>query len=74
LESRKFASQVGMELIDGSTLLHEAGHANHIAPAATPTCPKCAASMVLRTARRGRRGQNFWGCSSFPGCTGTRAS
>jgi restriction system protein len=32
-------------------------------------CPKCGASMVLRTAQRGSHaGQQFWGCSRFPAC------
>lgn len=37
-------------------------------------CPLCGASMVLRTARRGRRrGKQFWGCSRFPSCMGSRS-
>ncbi|TBC95138.1 hypothetical protein ELH26_14405 [Rhizobium leguminosarum] len=29
--------------------------------------------MRLRTARRGRRsGSNFWGCTRYPTCRGTR--
>ncbi len=46
------------------------------APAATPApaCPTSAAPMVLRTARKGSNaGSAFWGCSTFPGCRGTRA-
>ena len=42
-------------------------------PATTdePQCPKCSASMVLRTARRGpNAGGNFWGCSKYPKCKG----
>lgn len=38
-----------------------------------PPCPKCGSSMQLRTARRGRNaGNQFWGCSAFPSCRGTR--
>ena len=37
------------------------------------TCPSCGAPMVRRTARRGyRKGKQFWGCSRYPKCTGTR--
>jgi DNA-binding helix-hairpin-helix protein with protein kinase domain len=37
------------------------------------SCPRCAAGMVLRTARRGRNsGSTFWGCSRYPVCRGTR--
>jgi len=36
-------------------------------------CPQCGSSMVRRTARRGRgAGRQFWGCSRFPSCRGTR--
>jgi hypothetical protein len=38
-------------------------------PAAARNCPKCGSSMVLRTARRGASaGNQFWGCSAYPGC------
>ena len=33
-----------------------------------PECPKCQAAMTLKNARRG--GQ-FWGCSTWPKCTGS---
>jgi four helix bundle suffix protein len=36
-------------------------------------CPKCGQPMVLRTARTGSRaGSQFWGCSTYPDCRGTR--
>lgn len=39
----------------------------------TNSCPKCGASMVRRTARQGKHaGNQFWGCSKFPVCKGTR--
>jgi len=39
-----------------------------------PDCPKCGKAMVLRTARQGgRSGNQFYGCSSFPNCRGTRS-
>ncbi|MEO1661086.1 MAG: topoisomerase DNA-binding C4 zinc finger domain-containing protein [Pseudomonadota bacterium] len=38
-----------------------------------PDCPRCGANMVRRTARRGpNSGNDFWGCSRFPRCRGTR--
>ncbi len=44
----------------------------HPAPAAI-TCPLCGQPMVVRTAHRGARaGSQFWGCSAYPDCTGTR--
>jgi uncharacterized membrane protein YraQ (UPF0718 family) len=39
----------------------------------TPPCPICNSQMVKRTARRGSNaGQQFWGCSNYPNCRGTR--
>jgi len=37
------------------------------------TCPNCGEKMVKRVAKRGtERGREFWGCSRFPACRGTR--
>jgi restriction system protein len=39
----------------------------------TPRCPKCDGAMVKRVARQGSSaGNEFWGCSDFPNCRGTR--
>jgi len=39
----------------------------------SPTCPKCGAPMVLRTARRGANaGNQFYGCTRYPDCKGIR--
>ena len=39
----------------------------------TPSCPKCRRPMKLRTAKRGSNsGSQFWGCSTYPSCNGTR--
>lgn|SRR5574337_286300 len=41
---------------------------------ATPSCPVCAKPMLRRTATRGAKAGNaFWGCPSYPACTGTRS-
>jgi len=38
-----------------------------------PECPMCRSPMVLRRARRGQNaGAEFWGCSKYPSCRGTR--
>jgi len=38
-----------------------------------PACPACNSKMILRTAKKGKNaGQQFWGCSGFPKCRGTR--
>lgn len=40
---------------------------------ATPLCPVCQGSMMRRTARKGAHaGTQFWGCSKYPACRGTR--
>lgn len=37
-----------------------------------PPCPRCGAQMALRTAKSGKNaGQQFWGCTAYPGCKGT---
>lgn len=38
-----------------------------------PACPLCERPMALRTARKGpNQGRQFWGCSGYPACKGTR--
>jgi len=38
-----------------------------------PHCPLCGKPLALRTARKGQRaGSQFWGCSGYPECKGTR--
>jgi len=42
-------------------------------PLTAPACLLCGKLMVLRTARKGgRAGSQFWGCSGYPECKGTR--
>jgi len=37
-----------------------------------PVCPVCSSPMVKRSAKRGANaGNEFWGCSKYPGCRGT---
>jgi len=44
------------------------------AQVAPPSCPTCQAAMVRRTARKGAHaGSQFWGCSKYPVCRGTRS-
>jgi restriction system protein len=38
-------------------------------------CPSCGAPLTKRVARRGAKaGVEFWGCSTYPACRGTRAA
>ena len=42
--------------------------------ASAPNCPNCGKPMALRTARKGENaGAQFWGCSAYPECRGTRS-
>lgn len=37
------------------------------------TCPLCSQPMLKRKSRRGANaGQEFWGCTNYPSCRGTR--
>lgn len=38
-----------------------------------PQCPVCGKPMIKRTAKKGANaGNQFWSCSDYPNCTGTR--
>ena len=38
-----------------------------------PQCPQCGKPMLKRIIQRGsRQGQQFWGCSGYPNCNGSR--
>ena len=42
-------------------------------PSPAPPCPECNSPMKIRTAGRGpNAGNQFWGCSRYPACRGTR--
>lgn len=79
-EAKRFAEGREIELIAGDQLAQliqeQAPNVAEraVAPASqAPLCPKCAEHMVLRTARKGSNtGSDFWGCSRFPNCRGTR--
>lgn len=44
-------------------------HRERAASQSIPTCKRCGARMVLRTAQKGpRAGEKFWGCSNYPVC------
>ncbi len=39
----------------------------------SPACPKCGKPMLKRMQRKGQQqGREFWGCSDYPNCNGTR--
>jgi len=42
-------------------------------PVLPPACPLCSKTMVRRIAKRGANaGAEFWGCTGYPACRGTR--
>lgn len=83
-EARLFAEDKPIWLIDGSELLEMVAgvqmqpniskSSSCKQPVATsPECPLCGLAMVKRTARKGvNAGNEFWGCSAYPACRGTR--
>lgn len=79
-DARCFADGRAIELVATADLLRMIGAtaSSDISPpsanqAAVPVCPSCSAEMVLRTAKKGTNaGDQFWGCSRYPACRGTR--
>jgi restriction system protein len=84
-DAQDFAAGKPIRLIDGPQLLTlvqsvqtapaatESGSEATPATATIPDCPSCGQSMVLRTSKRGANvGTQFWGCSTYPDCKGTR--
>jgi restriction system protein len=81
-DAREFAAGKPLQLIDGEALIKLAhpsagviaARTSDVSPQ-TPACPTCGKPMVSRMARRGpKTGSQFWGCSSYPDCRGTRAA
>jgi restriction system protein len=79
-EARNFAKGQAITLIDGEELRSLLGifawdhvKEHRIRQNLNPGCPVCGSEMIMRTARKGRSvGSQFWGCSRFPRCRGTR--
>ena len=83
-QAHSFAAGKPITLVDGpalTQLVHDVQPdpctlADAPAPAFMPSdaaCPNCGELMVLRTARRGANaGSQFYGCSRYPQCRGTR--
>ena len=45
----------------------------HASTSGAPTCPLCGKIMLKRVQKKGQRqGREFWGCSDYPKCNGTR--
>lgn len=83
-EACAFAQGKPIRLVDGKELVKlmaevqtsgfiQASHKQSITSEKETVCPVCGSQMVLRRARRGANaGNEFWGCSRFPGCRGIK--
>lgn len=81
-EAKVWAEGKPLELIEGEGLCRLIGHIQPVQTAASNgvasataemCCPLCRKKMVLRTAKKGANaGSQFWGCSGYPACRGTR--
>jgi len=80
-DAEDFASKNNVELISGNSLLSLIGNVKKIEGKSNiqikspemMMCPRCKSPMVKRVAKKGTNaGQEFWGCSEFPRCRGTR--
>ncbi|ELE2043544.1 restriction endonuclease [Vibrio vulnificus] len=82
-EAIKYALDKRLWLINGGELVHMIEQVRNrptektlevIPPkSATPLCPSCHAPLVMRTAKRGQnKGNQFYGCSSYPRCRYTK--
>jgi len=86
-EARDFATGKALELIDGEALCQMITPSTDRSSPPTratevdesraieksPVCPVCHSSMVVRKSKRGDNADSeFWGCSTYPKCRGTR--
>jgi len=82
-EARAFAIGQNIELMDGKALhalirgvtvpSKPAPVLKAVSTTSEPVCPVCQSAMAKRTAKRGANaGNNFWGCTQYPACKGTR--
>lgn len=79
-DAKAFADGRNIHLIDGEKLIREMKGSSQQAidsgldiSTRSPACPACSSPMVKRIAKRGANmGQEFWGCSRFTVCKGTR--
>ncbi len=74
---RKQASAVPESRLDSLPLIKPLSQSQPVSEPVAPTdeetriCPKCSGRMVRMVAVYGTNaGSEFWGCASFPGCTG----
>jgi restriction system protein len=86
-EAVAFAQGRNVQLLDGAKLhglIQQAQRATAAdvpatsssavaSPSSIPACPVCSQPMTRRVARKGvNAGRDFWGCTGYPTCKGTR--
>lgn len=82
-DAKRFIEGRNIQLIDGQQLSKQMNKNSidhrhiqtRLAPLrpAIPDCPLCTKPMVSRVAKKGAQsGKQFWGCTNFPACRGTR--
>jgi restriction system protein len=79
-DAQAFADGKNIQLIDGRLLvgtikgrMPQASKPAITSVKSATSCPVCSSEMVLRTAKRGvNAGNQFYGCSNYPTCRGTK--
>ncbi len=70
-ELLKMVAETRKKVTSGLTPAVKPNQAEAAATVMTHFCPKCGSRMVLRSSKKvGAAGNEFWGCSKFPGCRG----
>ena len=68
----EFAEGRNFEIVDANEIVGTVKRPTAAPAVVQPTCPKCSAEMVKRTAKRGANaGNQFRGCTRYPECRGT---
>tara|TARA_R100001443_G_scaffold50810_1_gene62788 strand:- start:13621 stop:14448 length:828 start_codon:yes stop_codon:yes gene_type:complete len=81
-DAQAFANGKNIQLIDGRLLVSaikgqdtQQNKPRISTVASAINCPVCSSDMVLRTAKKGpNAGNQFFGCSRYPACRGTKAA
>jgi four helix bundle suffix protein len=74
IESQLETFRVEGGFTEGLTAERLAYRSGQSAKANAPTCPLCGKPMIKRMAKKGiNSGKEFWSCSDYPQCNGTRS-
>jgi restriction system protein len=75
-DAKAFATGRNVELINGTALhalIRGVSGPAKAGSATSAVCPICQSAMVKRRAKKGANaGSEFWGCSRYPACKGTK--